>query len=204
MRLYKLIIILSFFAKPHTSSAQADWEHTMLSGINPRYPSSDVWKTFTNTAKPLSVAAPAAMFAVGLIEKNKSLQYNALEAFGSLAIAAGATEILKATVKRQRPYLRYTDIYPNEIDNSYSFPSGHVSVAFSTAVSVSLTAKKWYITAPALAWATGVAYSRMYEGQHYPSDVFVGAAVGAGSAFLSHWLRARFFEKAKTKKPSAI
>lgn len=193
MKKLQLLFLLLAFAGG--TFAQADWEYRMLRGINPQYPSSDVWKTFSSTAKPLAAGIPLGMLAVGLIEKNKPLQHNALEAIGSLAISAGTTELLKRTVKRERPYLAHSDIYPGEIDNSYSFPSGHVSVAFSTAVSVSLTAKKWYITVPALTWATGVAYARMYQGQHYPSDVLVGALVGGGSAWLSHWLRKKIEQK---------
>jgi membrane-associated phospholipid phosphatase len=195
----KIFILFSLSLLTTTAFSQAEWEHKFVSNINPQHPSSDVWKTFSSTAKPISVALPVGMLAVGLIEKNKTLQSNSLEALGSLVIAAGTTEVLKKIVKRPRPYFTYNDIYANDVEDSYSFPSGHVSVAFSTAVSISLTAKKWYITVPALAWATGVGYSRMYLGQHYPSDVFVGALVGSGSAFLSHWITRKFFFTKKKK-----
>lgn len=198
MKLHKL---LTFLLLLHTSAvfSQAEWEHKFVAGINPQYPSSDAWKTISSTAKPLSVALPAGMLAIALIEKNKTLQSNALEAFGSLAIAAGTTELLKKIVKRPRPYYTYNDIYVNDTDDSYSFPSGHVSVAFATATSLSITAKKWYVTVPAFVWATSVGYSRMYLGQHYPSDVFMGALIGSGSAVLSHWLNRKFFGKRPAK-----
>ncbi len=114
-----------------------------------------------------------------------------------LAISTVTTEAMKVIVKRQRPAQAYSDIYPDEFDNSYSFPSGHVSIAFSTATSLMLTTKKWYITVPAFAWATGVGYSRMYLGQHYPSDVLAGAVVGAAGAYASHWLNKNFFFRKK-------
>jgi membrane-associated phospholipid phosphatase len=191
----RLLTILLFLSLSTACFSQAEWEHKVVSNINPQHPSSDVWKIFSSTAKPISVALPAGMLAVALIEKNKTLESKSLEALGSLVIAAGTTELLKQIVKRPRPYFTYNDIYVNDIDDSYSFPSGHVSVAFSTAVSVSLTAKKWYVTVPALAWATGVGYSRMYLGQHYPSDVFMAALIGSGSAFLSHWMNKKLFRK---------
>ena len=80
-----------------------------------------------------------------------------------------------------------------------SFPSGHTSLAFSTAASLSIQFNKWYVTLPAYLWAGSVAYSRMYLGVHYPTDVLGGAAVGIGSAYLAHWLNQKFFKNKKTK-----
>ncbi len=193
----KLFFLLLFSVFTLNAFSQAEWEHKFVSGINPQYPSSDLWKGVSSTAKPISVAVPLGMFAVALIEKNKTHQSNALEALGSLAIAAGTTEVLKQLVKRQRPYQVYNDIYPDGVEDSYSFPSGHTSVAFSTATSIAITSKKWYVTVPAFVWATSVGYARIYQGQHYPSDVFVGALIGSGSAFLSHWVNEKFFLRKK-------
>ncbi|GAC1535551.1 MAG: hypothetical protein NVS3B15_16210 [Sediminibacterium sp.] len=72
-----------------------------------------------------------------------------------------------------------------------------MSAAFATAASVSLQYKKWYVTVPMYAWGAGVAYSRMYLGQHYPSDVVVGAAVGIGSAYLADWINRKYFTRKK-------
>jgi undecaprenyl-diphosphatase len=53
------------------------------------------------------------------------------------------------------------------------------------------------VVVPAYAWAAGVGYSRMYLGQHYPTDVLAGAAIGIGSAYLSNWLNKKYFAKHK-------
>lgn len=196
MKIYKPIsLLICFLSFGIAVFSQGSWEYRFVRDINPQYPSSDVWKAFSATAKPLSVAVPFGLLAVALIEKNKPLELSAVESFGSLVVAVGTTELLKRTVQRARPYQVHPDIYVNKIEEGYSFPSGHTAVAFSTAVSVSLDAKKWYITAPALAWAASVGYSRMYLGEHYPSDVIMGALVGSGSAYLSHWLTRKLLRK---------
>jgi membrane-associated phospholipid phosphatase len=178
---------------------QANWEYEFVKNVNPENPNSGIWKTFSASAKPIAVAVPLGLFAGYLITHDKSLGKDALETGMSVAISSIVTQSLKMLVERPRPYETHSDIYPDEIDNGYSFPSAHTSLAFSTATSIMLISKKWYYTVPAFAWATGVGYSRMYLGQHYPSDVFVGALVGAGGALASHWLTKKIFS-GKNKK----
>jgi membrane-associated phospholipid phosphatase len=144
---------------------------------------------------------PVGMFVVGLADKNKSLQYKAYEMAGGLLITTIMTGALKAISDRPRPYYTYNDIYPDKPEDGSSFPSGHTSVAFSTATTLALECKKWYISVPAFAWAGAVGYSRMYLGQHYPSDIAMGAVVGTGSAFASHWLSKKIFHPTPKKKP---
>ncbi len=190
-------IVCLFFI--HSGYSQSKWEYEFVRGINVRYPTNPTWKTFSTTAKPISVAIPFGMLAVSLISENKQLETGAYEAVGGLVIATAGTEILKKLVNRPRPYQTYNNIYPDEIDLSNSFPSGHTSVAFASATSLFLVTKKWYLGIPALGWATAVGYSRIYLGQHYPSDVLAGAVVGAGSAFASHWIHKKFFSGKKKK-----
>lgn len=195
--LKNILLVVGCFCFTLQGLSQAQWEVDMLRNINPNPPSSDLWKGLSNTAKPFAVAAPLSMAAVALFSKDKALAQKAYEVAGSLVIAAVATQGMKTIVGRQRPYATHTDIYPDRVETDKSFPSGHVSAAFSTAASLSIQFKKWYVTVPLYAWSTGVAYSRMYLGQHYPSDVVAGAAVGIGSAYLTHWLNQKFFVKKK-------
>jgi len=60
---------------------------------------------------------------------------------------------------------------------------------------LALDYKKWYIVVPAYLWAGSVAYSRMYLGKHYTSDVTGGMIIGIGSGYLSHWLTKKLFGK---------
>ena len=63
-----------------------------------------------------------------------------------------------------------------------SFPSGHSASAAAFATGVALQSPA--VGVPIAVVATAVAYSRVHTGVHYPSDVVVGAAIGAGTAVL--------------------
>jgi membrane-associated phospholipid phosphatase len=153
-------------------------------------------KPFNSISKsvyPLSVAVPISLLGSGLIKKDKNLQRKGLASLASLTISMGTTYSLKKIINRDRPYITYPNIQPYYIENNPAFPSGHTTAAFSTATSLSLTFKKWYVVVPAYTWAGAVAYSRLHLGVHYPSDVLAGAVIGAGSAWLCYkanrWLQ---------------
>ncbi len=181
-------------------SAQGQWEVDMVRNINPNPPTSNFWKNISGSAGPISVGIPAGMFLVSIINHDKKLQKQSIEVMGSLAIATVTTQLLKRIVNRPRPYESNTGIYPDVYESGKSFPSGHTTTAFSTAASLTLVTKKWYVAVPAFAWATSVGYSRMYLGEHYPSDVLMGAAIGTASAFASQWI----MKKNALKKKEAV
>ncbi len=202
----KALIVFSFitcFFLTQKGYAQAQWEADFVRNANLQLADKTTWNAFSSTAAPVSVVYPLGLFAVSLVNKDKGLRNRAYEAVAGLAFTAASVSILKAIVKRPRPYYTYNGIYPEEYDNSYSFPSGHTSLAFATATSIAMTGKKWYFVVPAYAWATGVGYSRINVGQHYPSDVIAGAFVGATCAYVSHILNKKIFGvKKKTKVES--
>ena len=137
---------------------------------------------------------PASVFGVGFIAKDSLLKRKGLYIAGSMAISAATTLAMKYSINRDRPFKTYPFIDKQTDGGSPSFPSGHTSNAFATATAMTFAFPKWYVATPAFAWASAVGYSRMHLGVHYPSDVIVGAAVGAGSAWLGHWLNQRLFQ----------
>lgn len=102
----------------------------------------------------------------------------------SILIANVITTGLKYAVNRKRPFETYPFIEQKTDVKSPSFPSGHTTTSFATATSLSLACPKWYMIAPAYLWACSAAYSRMYLGVHYPSDV-LGGDYCRGWVFLS-------------------
>lgn len=192
--IFKSIFITGCFFICNKSNAQ-NWDINFLRNINPQNPNSFVWKGFTGSAYPLSVAMPVSIWVDAKINHNKKNEYNAYKIAGSVVIAAGATEAMKIIFNRDRPFQKYADVYPYKFEQGHSFPSGHASLAFATATSLSLEYKKWYVIMPAYVWATGVSYSRLYLGEHYPTDIIGSAVTGAGSAFISHWVSKKIFHQ---------
>jgi undecaprenyl-diphosphatase len=180
--------------------AQGQGDYKTLRGINPRYPDNPTYKTFTSAAYPVALGLPIGIMAVSLITDNEQGKKISYEMMGGLVLSAAGTGILKQLINRPRPYETYTDIYPDVRESGNAFPSGHTSLSFSTATTLLLTTKKWYIAAPAYMWGCGVGYSRMYLGQHYPSDVVVGAATGAAGAYLAHVIRKKWFSGPRKRK----
>ena len=69
------------------------------------------------------------------------------------------------------------------LPSSSSFPSGHSASAFAFATGASI--EKPALAPVLLPLAGAVAFSRVYTGVHYPSDVAVGSALGVGVAFAT-------------------
>jgi len=76
-----------------------------------------------------------------------------------------------------------------DLNNHFSFPSGHSTTAFSMcfAVAVILARPRWGVT---MALAGGVlAFSRVYLSQHFTQDIIAGSALGIVTAYLVYrWL----------------
>ncbi|MGN0510734.1 MAG: phosphatase PAP2 family protein [Lachnospiraceae bacterium] len=93
---------------------------------------------------------------------------------------------LKNLVARPRPYTQIPDltILVKE-PHDWSFPSGHTtaSFAFAFAFYFGLEHKKYSI--PVFVLAALIAFSRLYVGVHYPTDVLGGLLTGTLCAFLA-------------------
>jgi undecaprenyl-diphosphatase len=197
----KLLMLVGLFVCLFTtaSKAQSIAELNTLRRINPNNPNNAVWNNLSNTSKYISVGVPVGYFVAGLIHDDKALKQKAVYTAASILLNTASTTLLKNVVKRERPYNTYTGIFPDKIESDYAFPSGHTSSAFATATSLAIATKKWYVAVPAFAWSAGVGYSRIFLGQHYPSDVIMGALVGSSSALICHWATKQLAKRKKIK-----
>ena len=199
MRKLLMLVTILVIIVANTLQAQTISELNTLRRINPNNPNSAVWNNLSNTSKYISVGVPVGYFVAGLMHDDKALKQKAAYTAAAILFNTASTTLLKNVVKRERPYNAYSGIFPDKIESDYAFPSGHTSSAFATATSLAITTKKWYVAVPAFAWSASVGYSRIYLGQHYPSDVIMGAIVGTSSAIICHWASKQLAKRKKTK-----
>lgn len=112
----------------------------------------------------------------------------ALPAMVQMAATAGfgilVYKVLKNRLVRERPYINHREILCGTAPlDRYSFPSGH------TLHAANLMIMFWHfepmLLPVVLPFALLVAASRIVLGLHYPSDVAIGAAIGATLATAS-------------------
>ena len=147
----------------------------------------------TDAADYIALGNAATQIGVGLLSKNKEVTEKGILSGVALLGTYGVGYLLKKGIDRPRPYEMHPFINNYKIENDESFPSGSTAVAFSMATSLTVNYPKWYVALPAYGFATAVGYSRMRLGAHYPTDVLAGAAIGAGSVWVTHklnqWIR---------------
>jgi len=201
IKIVVLFIVSLFILQGGTISAQ-NWDINLLKSINvDRNKQLDpFFNTASNSVFPITIIAPASLMLHGLIAKDSLTLRNGLVIGASIAVGIAFTQGLKYSINRTRPYLEYPLLLdPVTTESSPSFSSSHTSIAFSVATSVSLCYPKWYVIAPMYLWAGTVGYSRMHLGVHYPSDVFMGAIVGSGCAYLTYkankWINKRYSKR---------
>lgn len=102
--------------------------------------------------------------------------------------------IIKHAVARARPFDTYSDLVPLiEKPTDYSFASGHTTASFAAAgIFVRFLPKPLAILTAV--YAVMVAFSRLYLGVHYPTDVLCGMAIGIIGSMVTYYLYSKKFD----------
>jgi len=131
-----------------------------------------------------ALPAMGILYGVGAITKNDKARYTALKGVEAFVLANVFSTLFKQLTQRHRPY---NDTPPNpniwegpfHLTINSSFPSGHSTNVFAVAT-VLATAYSETIWVPVVCYTLAglTAASRVYQNDHWFSDVFVGSALG--------------------------
>ncbi|HVG56170.1 MAG TPA: phosphatase PAP2 family protein [Vicinamibacterales bacterium] len=121
-----------------------------------------------------------------------------------VALSGAVTDIAKTAASMPRPdvdsrvqalalfasELRQRDAdTPTEVEDSYGFPSGHVSATTAVVVGLGLllrwSRRSWIL---GTLWIAAMGISRMYLGRHFPGDVLGGVVIGLATVGLGFGL----------------
>jgi membrane-associated phospholipid phosphatase len=158
------------------------WERSILKFFNG-------WPDFL---EPLFwvLQQPGVLFApvivgAAVVWRTRQWQHFAVFAF-VLPLKLGIEKgLVKQLVQRERPF---TSVGPS-VDlrgpafDGLSFPSGHTTTAFATAILLTAFLPKRWQPVPVV-WAAAVGIARIYYGEHNALDVVAGAALGTLFATL--------------------
>jgi membrane-associated phospholipid phosphatase len=117
----------------------------------------------------------AVWLAIGLLgaAADRPRRRRWLRATGCVGIAYLISTSIKVAIGRRRPIVENLP-HLMATPTGLSFPSSHATSSFAAARAFGPLLPR----APFLGAATAMAFSRLYLGVHYPSDVAAGAALG--------------------------
>jgi membrane-associated phospholipid phosphatase len=145
---------------------------------------------FRVLAVPGSLVAGVGLYTLGRADGQRRLQSLGLHSVESILIATAVGSAMKFAAGRARPHVDIDNpvdfkLFRGLTNDSYrSFPSGHTINAFAFASTVTRETQfwwphsVWYVGTVMYSGATLMGLSRIYNNQHWASDVMGGAAIG--------------------------
>ena len=148
------------------------------------------WLTFFQCVTMLGSFLGFFITLIIIVIKNRKQTISLIVAF---ALGSLINHILKALIRRSRPFDSYVDIINYDSESGFSMPSGHSLCAgiFATYLIYTLfisTRDKWARVTGTVAislFPCLVILSRMFLGAHYLTDTIAGLALGVIFAIIT-------------------
>lgn len=141
------------------------------------------------------VPALALTYAGALLTGHESVAGNTLNTAAAYAASDIIESVLKPVLGRERPHVTGNShrFHPFTMNGDWhSLPSAHIAHIASIAEAVSLQANSTPVSVLCDGLVSLVAWDRVYEDQHWTSDVTVTLALtNAVSRAAVHWLESR-------------
>ena len=140
----------------------------------------DFSKAITPFGGHRALQASVIMIGSGLLSHDTTLRDAGLDSLEAELWAAGVvTPVIKRVAGRARPIQEEGASSFHPFSSSHaSFPSGHATNAFAFATAVAAHYDGWVVPTIVYSIATGVAFARVNDRAHFPSDVLAGALIG--------------------------
>jgi len=147
---------------------------------------------FVGTGRNI-IAGLAVTYVVARITHHRRTANAVLRISAGYAVSNVIVGVLKPVVGRHRPDST-NDAWrfkPFSTEGEWhSFPSSHAVHAFSIAAGAAIATRRSWVAALGYSAATVVAWSRVYDDQHWTSDVTTAAVIGMSAvATTMDWLR---------------
>jgi undecaprenyl-diphosphatase len=126
--------------------------------------------TFFGGSWGIALLTVAALIILALLHRHRDALFVAAAGAGSGILQL----VTKLAIERPRPsvFLPLTQV------TSYSYPSGHAMASATLALTLLVvcwrTRWRWAVLFGGAVYAPAVAFSRLYLGVHYPSDILAG------------------------------
>lgn len=185
-------------APPHCGTADRPCDRANVLGIDRPFIYAD-----GHVEKASDIIFPYAMPIIGALlfldygpKQWRGYLTDLLIVVESVALTAMLTHIVRIATRRPRPFLYIDDAYPERRttpDATMSFWSGHVSYLVSFGVSAAYiftlrhgvrAPSTWIMWSAMLALGVTSATLQVFAGEHFVTDVLVGAGIGAGVGLL--------------------
>lgn len=125
--------------------------------------------------------AALSTYTIGLISNNNEIRKVGRMLFQSLSYSGINVMFFRTVIERTRPYYNKGawDFKLFTTNNEFqSFPSGHTTVAFAFSTVLAEYFDTIYSRIFFYSLAASTAFARVYNNQHFLSDVFFGALIG--------------------------
>lgn len=144
------------------------------------------------------------LLTIALLIPKKTRKVGIISAVALILMLFINNKFLKIIVARTRPYDVVEGLIPLVPKlNSFSFPSGHTSSAFS-AGSVMFRKLPRKFGVPIIIFAILMGLTRLYVGVHYPTDVLFGAAEGILLGFVAEFIVNSIEKLIRKKKETTV